>query len=55
VATTHGVIHGKNIEPESEPGLPDGQRVAVEVRPIDELPAWLGRLVVDPSVPPGSL
>jgi len=53
MATMQGVIHGKTIELEKEPGLPEGQRVAVEVRPVDEPPAWLGRLVVDPAVRPG--
>jgi uncharacterized protein (DUF433 family) len=48
-----GVIHGKTIELENEPGLPEGQRVAVEIRPVDVPPAWLERLVVDPSVHPG--
>ena len=39
-------------EPE-EPGLPEGQRVTVEIRPLDEPPAWLERFVVDPLVQPG--
>ena len=29
-----GVIHGKIIELEKEPGLPDGQAVAVTVQPL---------------------
>jgi hypothetical protein len=29
-----GVIHGRTIELDSESGLPDGQRVAVAVRPL---------------------
>jgi hypothetical protein len=29
-----GVIHGKLIELEREPGLPDGQRVTVALQPI---------------------
>jgi hypothetical protein len=29
-----GVIHGKTIELEQEPGLPDGQQVEVTVRPL---------------------
>ena len=48
-----GVIHGRTIELRSEPGLPDGQEVSVEIRPVDEAPLWLERLVVDPSVRPG--
>src|SRR4051794_23030327 len=50
-----GVIHGKTIELETEPGLPDGQQVRVEIRPVDEAPRWLERLAVDPSVRPGKL
>lgn len=53
MATIHGVIHGKTIELEREPGLPAGQRIAVDVRPLDEPPAWLERFVVDPAVRPG--
>jgi uncharacterized protein (DUF433 family) len=53
MATIQGVIRGKTIELEREPGLPEGQRVAVEVCPLDEPPAWLERLVVDPTVLPG--
>jgi len=53
MATIHGVIHGKTIELDREPGLPEGQRIAVEVRPLDEPPPWLERLVVDPAVRPG--
>lgn len=50
MATILGVIHGKTIELEQEPGLAEGQRVAVDVRLVDEPPAWLERLVVDPAV-----
>ena len=50
-----GVVHGKTIELEQELGLAEGQRVAVAVRIVDEPPAWLGRLVVDPAVNPGTL
>jgi uncharacterized protein (DUF433 family) len=53
MATIPGVIHGKTIELEREPGLPDGQRIAVEVRPLDEPPAWLGRFAVDPALRTG--
>lgn len=53
MATITGVIHGRTIELEREPGLPDGQRITVEVRPLDEPPAWLDRFVVDPAVRPG--
>ena len=50
-----GVIHGRTIELESEAGLPDGQEVSVEIRPAEEAPRWLERLVVDPSIRPGKL
>jgi hypothetical protein len=30
-----GVVHGKTIELEQEPGLPDGQAVTVVVQPLD--------------------
>lgn len=50
VATIHGVIYGKTIELERELGLPEGQRIAVELRPLDEPPAWLEQFVVDPTV-----
>jgi hypothetical protein len=33
-----GVVHGKTIELEGEPGLPDGQAVAVIVQPLKEKP-----------------
>jgi hypothetical protein len=29
-----GVVHGKTIELDQEPGLPDGQAVTVLVRPV---------------------
>lgn len=29
-----GVIHGKTIELQQEPGIPDGQEVSVTVRPL---------------------
>jgi hypothetical protein len=32
-----GIIHGKFIELEQEPGLPDGQQVAVSVEPVSAL------------------
>jgi len=40
-----GVVHGKTIELEREPGLPDGQEVTVTVEPArvgTELPAGEG-------------
>jgi hypothetical protein len=35
-AVLKGVIHGRTIELEQEPGLPDGQSVAVTVQPFVE-------------------
>jgi hypothetical protein len=32
--TLRGVVHGKAIELEEESGLPDGQEVAVTIKPI---------------------
>jgi hypothetical protein len=29
-----GVVHGKNIELDAAPGLPDGQEVAVILKPV---------------------
>jgi uncharacterized protein (DUF433 family) len=57
-----GIIHGKTIELESEPGMEEGQEVSVEIRPIatkapqGELwvpPWWLALLDIDPAVRPG--
>jgi uncharacterized protein (DUF433 family) len=58
-----GVVRGKTIELEKEPGLPDGQPVSVEIRAVAAktetanahapLPWWLGHLNVDPTVRPG--
>jgi len=53
-----GVVHGKTIELEKAPGLPDGQAVSVEIRPAvrasppsePALPPWLDRLEVNPDV-----
>lgn len=32
--TMKGIVHGKTIELEVEPGLPDGQEVSVTVEPL---------------------
>jgi hypothetical protein len=37
MATINGVIHGKIIELEQEPGLPDGQPVAVTIQEIERV------------------
>jgi uncharacterized protein (DUF433 family) len=50
-----GVIRGRTIELTSEPGLPDGQEVRIEIHPVEDTPRWLERLVVDHSVRPGAL
>jgi hypothetical protein len=31
-----GVVHGKTIELEQEPGLPDGQQVTVTMQPVSQ-------------------
>lgn len=36
-----GVVHGKTIELEQDSGLPDGQVVAVSLRPAGEIPQGL--------------
>ena len=33
-AVVKGVVHGKLIELDREPGLPDGQEVTVELHPV---------------------
>ena len=59
MASIHGVIHGKTIELDREPGFDDGQEVSVEIRPIvreatqtdqPASPWWLEQLDVDPTV-----
>ena len=63
--TIHGVIHGKTIELECEPGWPDGETVAVTIKhaasseattkrgetPSVEL--WVDRLIFDSIILPG--
>jgi hypothetical protein len=34
VGSFRGVVHGKTIELDQEPGLPDGQHVTVRVKPV---------------------
>ncbi len=65
MTTIQGVIHGKTIELEKEPGLPDGQAVSVTIQRIEPRPAeskpediprvelWMDRLVFDPIIPSG--
>ena len=50
-----GVIHGRTIELEQEPELPDGQRVSIQVQPEESTPKWLERFTVDPSIALGKL
>jgi hypothetical protein len=47
-AVLKGVIRGRTIELEEEPGLPDGQSVAVTVQPAGEQP-----LIEKGRLPPG--
>jgi len=60
-----GVVHGKTIELDREPGFPDGQIVEVTVHPIESTPcgtntednprveSWVERLVFDTTILPG--
>jgi uncharacterized protein (DUF433 family) len=51
-----GVIHGNMIELSEAPGLPDGQRVAVQLQPLEEPPPkWLEHFAVDPSIAPAKI
>ncbi len=65
MTTMYGVIHGRTIELEQEPGWPDGETVAVTIQQamasksaskpsgIPSVEQWADRLVVDSSVLPG--
>ena len=55
VTLLKGVVHGRTIELEQEPELPDGQRVSVQVQPEEPPPKWLERFTVDPSIALGRL
>ena len=55
IAVLTGVVHGRTIELDQEPQLPDGQRVSVQVQPEEGPPKWLERFTVDPSIAPGKL
>lgn len=51
-----GIIHGKTIELTESPGLPDGQRVVVQLQPAEEPPPeWLEHFTVDPAVAPAKI
>jgi uncharacterized protein (DUF433 family) len=50
-----GIVHGKTIEVEGDFNLPEGQPVTVIIQAEDELPKWLERFTVDPSVALGKL
>jgi uncharacterized protein (DUF433 family) len=50
-----GVVHGKTIELDQEPGLPDGQKVSVQVQAEEAPPRWLEHFTVDPSIALGKL
>jgi uncharacterized protein (DUF433 family) len=59
-----GIVHGKTIELDRAPNLPDGQAVTVKLEPIKPIPPerspeeipklelWVDRLVFDSSVHP---
>lgn len=59
-----GVVHGRLIELEGEPGFPDGQAVSIDLRPLEEpanaqsaaavpgVETWMDRLVYDSAIDP---
>jgi len=59
-----GVVRGRLIELEGEPGLPDGQPVSIDLRPLEEpanaqaaaavpgVETWMDRLVYDSAIDP---
>ncbi len=59
-----GVVHGRLIELQDEPGLPDGQAVSIELRPLEEpanaqdaaaipgVETWMDRLLYDSAIDP---
>jgi uncharacterized protein (DUF433 family) len=58
-----GVVHGKTIELEQEPGLPDGETVNVAIQrmprpqpspqePVPQVETWCERIVFDKTVSP---
>jgi hypothetical protein len=56
-ASLKGIVHGKVIELDQEPGFPDGQEVSVMLQPISpasshvarvpghDLPSWQGQVL----------
>ena len=40
--TVKGIVHGKTVELEQSPGLPDGQEVTVTLAPADPKPCTAG-------------
>jgi len=58
----HGVVHGRTIELQEEPGLPEGQAVAITIQRIEPTPTsampkeippvelWMDRLIFDSAV-----
>lgn len=56
MAAIEGVVHGKMIELNEAPGLPDGQRVMVQLAPAQEpLPEWLQHFTVDEAIAPAKI
>jgi uncharacterized protein (DUF433 family) len=60
ISLLKGIIHGKTIELDMEPGLPDGQPVTVAIQRIEEsapsqmpnVETWCDRIVFDSAVSP---
>lgn len=56
MTTMQGVVHGKTIELSEAPGLPEGQKVIVQLQPAEEPPPkWLEHFTVDPSIVVGKI
>ncbi|HQU41978.1 MAG: hypothetical protein B7Z73_08375 [Planctomycetia bacterium 21-64-5] len=56
MGTILGVVHGKTIELNEAPNLPDGQRVVVQLQPAEEPPPkWLEHFTVDPAIAPAKI
>ena len=54
-AVLNGIIHGRTIELDEAPGLPEGQKVHVQLEPSEEIPKWLNCFSVDPAIAVGKL
>lgn len=54
--TIEGVVRGRLIELSDAPGVPDGQRVMVQIAPAEEpRPEWLEHFTVDEAIAPAKI